>query len=55
MTSNMTPYLGGWCQRRELCQHYHSDAKAEPSESLCTRTGDNWFIAVDPQPKEAAK
>lgn len=49
----MIPCMGGYCQRRELCQHYRSESDAVPSESLCARTRQDWFLAIAPeQPKE---
>jgi len=54
VTDNLTPCMGGNCSRREQCQHYHSTSEVPPSESLCARTGNDWFLAVDPQPKDEA-
>ena len=32
---NAVACMGGWCHRREQCQHYHADDRSDPAERLC--------------------
>jgi hypothetical protein len=27
--------MGGWCAKRDHCQHYHAEDRREPAERLC--------------------
>lgn len=53
-----TPCLGGWCQRREQCQHYqHGSIQLIPVENLCNRVGREMFSPsseIKAEQKEAA-
>ena len=31
----MTACMGGYCQKREACQHYHAADRRNPVERLC--------------------
>ena len=35
MSAMVLACLGGWCQIRDRCQHYHAEFRGQPSERLC--------------------
>lgn len=43
----MTACMGGWCVRRDQCQHYHQDNRAEPAERLCEPKQYGAFMAIN--------
>lgn len=46
------PCLGGWCGRRNRCEHYHSADRRDPDERLCVPGVDGTLrSAVEPKPR----
>jgi hypothetical protein len=43
--AQLIPCMGGFCEVRMRCAHYHVVSKATPSERLCSRT---WHDAWKP-------
>jgi len=41
--------MGGWCVKRDHCQHYHSELRSEPSERLCIPGRDGISDLLDVQ------
>lgn len=38
--------LGGWCRKREHCQHYNATERSEPEERLCEPGADGELRAM---------
>lgn len=44
--TELQPCMGGWCAKRNRCQHYHAESSREPAERLCEPGDDGGAVML---------
>jgi hypothetical protein len=52
MIDYLTPCMGGWCARRDICEHYYSDSDLAPVDNVCKLYECTMFLPID-QPRQS--